>query len=64
MLRKNCFIMFLLTLVILVFAEVPHDFDLQAHRGGRDRRPENTLAAFRYAIELGVTTLELDTALR
>lgn len=45
-----------------VFAEVPPGFDLQAHRGGRDRRPENTLAAFRYAAELGVTTLELDTA--
>ncbi len=37
-------------------------FDIEAHRGGRDRRPENTLAAFRYAIGLGVTTLELDTA--
>lgn len=35
-------------------------FDLQAHRGGRMVRPENTLAAFRYALELGVTTLEMD----
>jgi len=35
-------------------------FDLQAHRGGRGLRPENTLAAFRYALGLGVTTLELD----
>jgi glycerophosphoryl diester phosphodiesterase len=62
MFRKSSFILFLLTIVALVSAEVPHGFDLQAHRGGRDRRPENTLAAFRYAIELGVTTLELDTA--
>lgn len=38
----------------------PQIFDLQAHRGGRDARPENTLAAFAYAMELGVTTLELD----
>jgi glycerophosphoryl diester phosphodiesterase len=37
-----------------------HTFDLQAHRGGRLVRPENTLAAFGYAIRLGVSTLELD----
>jgi len=35
-------------------------FDLQAHRGGRDARPENTLAAFAYAMNLGVSTLEMD----
>ncbi len=35
-------------------------FDLQAHRGGRGVRPENTLASFRYALGLGVSTLELD----
>jgi glycerophosphoryl diester phosphodiesterase len=37
--------------------------DLQAHRGGRALRPENTLAAFSNAIALGVTTLELDIGL-
>ncbi len=35
-------------------------FDLQAHRGGAGLRPENTLAAFAHALELGVTTLECD----
>jgi glycerophosphoryl diester phosphodiesterase len=35
-------------------------FDLQAHRGGAGLRPENTLAAFGHALELGVSTLELD----
>jgi glycerophosphoryl diester phosphodiesterase len=35
-------------------------FDLQAHRGGRGLAPENTLAAFRNAMSLGVTTLETD----
>ncbi len=35
-------------------------FDLQGHRGARGLRPENTLAAFRHALELGVATLELD----
>lgn len=38
------------------------DFDLQAHRGGRGLAPENTLAAFERAMEIGVTTLELDVA--
>lgn len=38
-------------------------FDLQAHRGGRGLAPENTLAAFSQAIDLGVTTLELDIGL-
>lgn len=36
------------------------EFDLQAHRGGAGLRPENTLAAFDHALEIGVTTLELD----
>ncbi|MBU1444060.1 MAG: glycerophosphodiester phosphodiesterase [Gammaproteobacteria bacterium] len=40
-----------------------HAFDLQAHRGGRALAPENTLAAFDQAIDLGVTTLELDIGL-
>jgi glycerophosphoryl diester phosphodiesterase len=35
-------------------------FDLQGHRGARGRRPENTLPAFEYALDVGVTTLELD----
>jgi glycerophosphoryl diester phosphodiesterase len=35
-------------------------FDLQAHRGGAGLRPENTLAAFGHALEVGVSTLELD----
>jgi glycerophosphoryl diester phosphodiesterase len=38
-------------------------FDLQAHRGGRGVAPENTLAAFRNALSLGVTTLETDLAI-
>src|SRR5215216_7814176 len=36
-------------------------FDLQAHRGGLGLTTESTLAGFAKAIELGVTTLELDT---
>ena len=37
-------------------------FDLQGHRGARGLAPENTLAAFRVALDLGVTTLETDLA--
>ena len=35
-------------------------FDLQAHRGGAGLAPENSLHAFGTALDLGVSTLELD----
>jgi glycerophosphoryl diester phosphodiesterase len=35
-------------------------FDLQGHRGARGLAPENTIAGFELALELGVDTLELD----
>ena len=38
-------------------------FDLQGHRGARGLAPENTLPAFAAALSLGVSTLELDTAI-
>lgn len=38
-------------------------FDLEGHRGARGLAPENTLAAFRTAIGIGVNTLELDVHL-
>jgi glycerophosphoryl diester phosphodiesterase len=34
--------------------------DIEAHRGGRALRPENTLASFANALSMGVDTLELD----
>lgn len=40
--------------------DTPREFDLQAHRGGLGLVSENTLAAFADAVELGVSTLELD----
>ncbi len=36
--------------------------EVQGHRGARAVRPENTLAAFEYALGVGVDTLELDLA--
>jgi glycerophosphoryl diester phosphodiesterase len=38
-------------------------FDLQGHRGARGMAPENTLAGFRQALAVGVTTLELDVGI-
>lgn len=36
-------------------------FSTEAHRGGRGLMPENTIIAMRKAIDLGVSTLEMDT---
>lgn len=46
------------------YAKVNYDvFDLEAHRGGRNVRPENTLYSYAYAIELGATSIECDMQL-
>jgi len=37
-----------------------HHLDIQGHRGCRGLMPENTIEGFIKAVELGVTTLELD----
>src|SRR5438105_12746951 len=37
-------------------------FDLEGHRGARGLAPENTLAAFKRALSIGVTTIETDLA--
>lgn len=41
----------------------PDGFDLQGHRGARGLMPENTIPAFRRALEVGVTTLEMDVVI-
>ncbi|HEY5774785.1 MAG TPA: glycerophosphodiester phosphodiesterase family protein [Xanthomonadales bacterium] len=38
-------------------------FDLQGHRGARGLLPENSIPAFLHALDLGVTTLEMDTVI-
>lgn len=38
----------------------PYQFDFQGHRGCRGLMPENTIPAMLTALDLGVTTLELD----
>ncbi len=39
------------------------NFDIQGHRGCRGLMPENTIAGFIKALELGVTTLEMDISI-
>ena len=50
-------------LVGMALAGPADALDLQAHRGGRGLRPENTLASFENAMRIGVSTLELDIAI-
>jgi glycerophosphoryl diester phosphodiesterase len=45
---------------LTLFAAAP--ILVHGHRGARARRPENTIPAFRYAIEAGVDALESDMA--
>ncbi len=54
------------SLALVLFSALPvtvggsPGLDVQGHRGCRGLRPENTLPAFEKALELGVTTLEMD----
>jgi glycerophosphoryl diester phosphodiesterase len=54
--------------LLLVLAMLPmilnaqFSYDLQGHRGARGLMPENTIPAMIKALDLGVTTLELDLA--
>lgn len=59
----SCFIFFLM-LAADSFSQIYiPTFDLQGHRGARGLRPENSIPAFIYALDSGVTTLELDLAI-
>jgi glycerophosphoryl diester phosphodiesterase len=53
---------FFLAAALQVMTGAALAIDLQGHRGARGLLPENTLPAFARALTLGVTTLELDTA--
>lgn len=52
-----------LAAALLLIPTMALALDVQGHRGTRGHLPENTLAAFKRALELGVTTLELDTGI-
>src|SRR5438132_8768232 len=50
-------------LLLTLMAAPSPAFELEGHRGARGLAPENTLAAFRRALEIGVTTIETDIAI-
>jgi glycerophosphoryl diester phosphodiesterase len=52
----------LLLFPALIFAQ-KMNFEIQGHRGCRGLMPENTIPAFKKAIDLGVHTLELDVVI-
>lgn len=56
-------ILFLLLAVGLKAQSPPAVFDLQGHCGARGLLPENTIPAMLKALEIGVTTLELDVVI-
>ena len=51
-----------IALLLLATAAFAQQIKVHGHRGARALRPENTPAAFRYAIDNGVDVLELDLA--
>jgi glycerophosphoryl diester phosphodiesterase len=55
-----CLLPFMLTYTLL---QAPPPFDLQGHRGCRGLLPENSMPAFLKALDIGVTTLELDVVI-
>ena len=52
--------LFLLLLTVNCFSQ---EFDIQGHRGCRGLLPENSIVAMKKAVDLGVTTLELDVVI-
>ena len=58
---------FLLLLVLIILPLKAQiflpKFDVQGHRGARGLKPENTVPSFLAALDLGVTTLEMDVVI-
>lgn len=53
----------LLLFFLSYFCSMAQQIDIEGHRGCRGLMPENTIAAFIKAIDLGVTTLEMDVVI-
>jgi glycerophosphoryl diester phosphodiesterase len=53
----------ILSVICMACQPKPTVLDIQGHRGCRGLMPENTIPAFLLAVDLGVTTLELDVVL-
>src|SRR4028118_1660321 len=54
------FILFSFYIYFSLHATMAQTFDWQGHRGARGLLPENSIPAFKKALDLGVNTLELD----
>lgn len=54
---------FLSAILLIMSCDSKTKLDIQGHRGCRGLLPENSLPAFQKAVELGVTTLELDVVI-
>ena len=61
--RKGRFLGCVMGMSFLLFTNAAWGVDLVGHRGARGLAPENTLPSFARALSLGVTVLELDTAI-
>lgn len=61
----NRFAVILVALLATEIADAQYmpKFDIQGHRGARGLKPENTIPAFLLALDLGVTTVELDVVI-
>ncbi len=60
---KNFFFLIVMVASPMVYSQKLPSFDVQGHRGARGIKPENTIPAFMAALDLGVTTLEMDLAI-
>lgn len=59
--RFSLLVLCMITTAFISSAPVP--FDVEGHRGCRGLMPENTIPAFLKALDLGVTTLEMDVVI-
>ncbi len=50
-------------ILLFPFISLSQEFDIQGHRGCRGLYPENSIEAMKKAIDLGVTTLEMDVVI-
>lgn len=63
--KKNTMRNFIISIMSLLFPFIglSQNFDIQGHRGCRGLLPENSLEGMKRAIDLGVTTLEMDVVI-
>ncbi len=63
MLTKNFVCLFALVMGTTYYTSAQQNLDIQGHRGCRGLMPENTIPAMKKALDLGVTTLEMDISI-